>query len=347
MKNFTKIFTSVFCLMSLTGLANADGTSGGGLWSEWKHDDHVLPELYVRSRCTQDPANSKKAIWEIEFKDVGDALVEVKAKDFKYDIPAHDESAGAAQVATKSCSKTPEVKMDGSVPAKGYGYKLTYKDGNLTVKPQDDHKVDWGGWITAGMMGAAAATGTMAENNAKMAEIRAQQQAQQQAAAQARAAQLAQLQAAQLQAQAAQLQAQAAAARQAQSGGGDSTSGPNSGSSSAQGSGNNSRFVSPVNRCLRQEIENHQFGQYSEDYTMVQNLCDFGITVMFTSAGDISGATYLGPGGRDRLPYSPEGARKVGGVELYACAGYGTPYLPDGSQQISNHYKGSYICSRP
>ena len=213
MKNCMKILTSVLCLMSLTGLASADGTSGTGSWSDWKHDDRVLQELYVRSRCTQDPVSPKKGIWEIQFKDIGDSLVEVKGKDFKYDIPAHYQSAGSAQIVTKSCSKMPEVKMDGGVPSKGYGYKLTYKDGSLAVKPHE--KVDWGSWISAGMMGAAAAAGTAAENDAKIADIRAQQQAEQQAAAQARALQLAQMQAAQEQAQAAATE-RAAAQRLAQ-----------------------------------------------------------------------------------------------------------------------------------
>jgi hypothetical protein len=338
MRNFKKLFTSVFCLVSLTaGMAKADNYTKGEEWSEWKHDDRVLPELYLRSRCTPDPANPKKAIWEIQFKDIGDALVEVRGKDFKYDIPSHDESAGSAQVATKSCSKMPELKIDGSVPSKGYGYKLTFKDGALTVKPHDHHKVDWGGWLTAGMMGAAEVTGTMAQNSAKMEEVRAQQQAQQQAAAQARALQLAQW-------QAAQLRAQAAAARQAQSGGvssslGNSSSESNPGSSSARGSGNNSNFVKPVPECVRQELEN--------DLSFVHNLCNIKINVVFTSSGDISGALPLGPGERSRVYYSPEAARRVGGVELYACSGYGSPWLPDGSNQIGTHYNGPYTCSRP
>jgi len=211
---FKKIFTCLCCLMFLVCMADAGDKSESSSWSDWTHDQHVLPELYLRSRCVQDPANSKKAVWEIQFQDVGDSLVEVKDKEWKFDIPAHNQ-VGIAQVSAKSCAKLPELKMDGSVPVKGYDYKLTYKDGTLTVKPHEHHHVDWAGWATAGLMGAAAMSDTMAQNNAQLAEIRAQQQAQQQAAAAARAEQLAQMQAAQQQAQAARAE-QAAAQRAAQ-----------------------------------------------------------------------------------------------------------------------------------
>jgi hypothetical protein len=213
MTNIKKIFISLFCLTFLVCLADAADKSESASWSDWTHDQHVLPELYLRSRCVQDPANSKKAVLEVQFRDVGDSLVEVKDKDWKYDVPAHYQ-VGTAQVPAKSCAKLPELKMDGSVPVKGYGYKITYKDGTLTVKPHDHHHIDWAGWATAGLMGAAAMSDTMAQNNAQMAEIRAQQQAQLQAAAAARAEQLAQMQA-QQQAQAARAE-QAAAQRAAQ-----------------------------------------------------------------------------------------------------------------------------------
>jgi hypothetical protein len=290
MTNFKKIFTSFICLTSLACFANAGDTQESASWSEWTHDGKVLPELYLRTRCVQDPASPKKAVWEIQFKDVGDALVEVKGKGWVYDIPARDE-AGAAQVEAKSCSKLPEVKMDGGVPAKGYGYKITFKDGALTIKPHDKHHVDWGGWLTAGMMGMAAVSGTMAQNNAQMAEIRAQQQAQQQAAAAARAQQLAQLQAAQQAqmaaqqaaaaqraAQAAQVQAQLAAQRAAadqravqsaqaaaQAARGRSSS--NSGGYSGSGSRSGASTPQP------------QAGDLSISQNYVDNYCDNGTTV--------------------------------------------------------------------
>src|SRR5579863_171959 len=142
MTNIQKIFICLFCLMFLACLADAGDKSESTSWSDWTHDQHVLPELYLRSRCVQDPANSKKAVLEIQFRDIGDALVQVKDKDWNYAIPAHDQ-VGTAQVAAKSCSKLPELKMVGSVPVKGYDYKLTYKDGTLTVKPNEHHHIDW------------------------------------------------------------------------------------------------------------------------------------------------------------------------------------------------------------
>jgi hypothetical protein len=213
--NFKRIFASLFCLVSLVCLANASDTPDSGSWSNWIHDEHVLPELYLRSRCVQDPTNAKKALWEIQFEDVGSALVEVKGKDWKYEVPPNQQ-VGTAHFQAKNCSKPQELKMDGRVPVKNYDYKLTYKDRTLTVKPHEH--VDWGGWITAGMMAGAAMTQTMAQNDAQIAEVRAQQQAEQQAAAQARALQAAQLQATYAQQRAAQqqVQAQQAAQQQAQ-----------------------------------------------------------------------------------------------------------------------------------
>jgi hypothetical protein len=212
MTNLNRIFASLFCLVSLVSMANASGSPEAGPWSNWIHDEHVLPELYLRSRCVQDPTNAKKALWEIQFDDVGSALVEVKGKDWKYEVPSNQQ-VGPAHVEAKNCSKPLELKMDGRVPVKNYDYKLTYKDQTLTVKPHEH--VDWGSWVTAGIMGAAAMTQTMAQNDAQIAEIQAQQQAEQQAAAQARALQVAQLQAAYAQQRAAQQQAQAALAEQA------------------------------------------------------------------------------------------------------------------------------------
>lgn len=229
MKNSTKIFASLFSLLSFASVANAGDTSASASWSDWTHDDKVLPELYVRSRCVQDEKNPKKVLWQLEFKDIGDALVEVKGGGFKYEVAAYDQ-AGDAQVKAKTCSAMPEIKMDGRVPSKGYAYKIDFKDGSLTVKPQEHHQHDWGSWLAAGMMGMAAVSGTMAANDAQLAQVRAQEQAQQQAAAMARAQQMAQLEAqtaaqnaayeqrvaAERAARAAQLQAQLAAQQAAQ-----------------------------------------------------------------------------------------------------------------------------------
>jgi hypothetical protein len=192
MKNLKKAICSVVCVLSLTSLVMAADTGYSASWSDWTHDEHVLPELYVRSRCVQDPANPKKAHWELQFKDIGDALVEVHGKGFKYNV-ASNEEAGSAQIKVKSCAALPEVKMGGSVPSKGYQYNLLLKDGALSVQPRERN--DWGGWLMAGMMGAAMASSAMAANQAQAAQLRAQEQAQQQAAAAARAEQFAELQA--------------------------------------------------------------------------------------------------------------------------------------------------------
>jgi hypothetical protein len=144
-------------LLLVCGGSDAKGNPGDdkadARWSSWTHDDKILPELYVRSRCTKDPDNGKKSRWEIQFSDIGSSLVRVKDKDWKFDVRPQ-EQAGNARIETKSCSKPLDLKMDGSVPSKGYAYKLTYKRGTLTVKPHEP--VDWMGYALAGMAGATA-----------------------------------------------------------------------------------------------------------------------------------------------------------------------------------------------
>ena len=196
MNSLRKAISSFFCVLSVASLVvAADTPEDAASWSDWTHDEHVLPELYVRTRCLPDPKNPKKAHWELQFKDIGDALVEVHGKGFKYNV-ASNEEAGSAQIKAKSCAALPELKMGGSVPSKGYQYSLLLKDGTLSVQPREQS--DWGGWLMVGMMGAAMASSAMAPNQAQAApaaQLRAQEQAQQQAAAAARAAQFAELQA--------------------------------------------------------------------------------------------------------------------------------------------------------
>jgi hypothetical protein len=92
----------------------------------------------------------------------------------------------------------------------------------------------------------------------------------------------------------------------------------------------------PVPQCGNPQIEN--------DTLFIVNPCGIAVNVTFTSWGDVWGGMPIGPGERARTGYSGEAVRRVGGVHVYTCSGYGTPVQPDGSPIISGYTGREYAC---
>jgi len=213
-----------------------------------------------------------------------------------------NSEAGTARVTTKSCTKPFELKMDGRVPAKDYDYKISYKDDVLNVKPHENHgHTDWAGLLSAGMMGAATLSQTMAENNAQIQEIRAQQQA----AVQAQAQQVAQMQAQRAQQLAAQMRAAQQLALQEQALAARNSNQLSSEASGSQHTSGQSQGGRPEQRndCLEILGTRTDNNFCSGDPALVvefRNRCSSGIVYKFCTAhtdGSWScGATNLDPG---------------------------------------------------
>jgi hypothetical protein len=94
--------------------------------------------------------------------------------------------------------------------------------------------------------------------------------------------------------------------------------------------------VSPVPNCGR--------AQYQDSTLSIVNPCSITVSVTYTSLGDVSGGTVIGPGQTQRTAYSAQAVAGAGGVHIYTCPGNGTPVEPDGTP-IGSHYTGlEYGC---
>jgi hypothetical protein len=143
------MFLAVTLEASKAGAQSSDNSD----WKDWAHDQNVLSDLSVRSRCVQDPDNTKKSRGEFEFFDGGSSPLQVKGKGWSFEVPA-GEQIGTGVVPVKSCSKALELKLDAGESTRHFDYKAEYKAGVLKVKRRGH--TDWMGLIAAGMEGAAA-----------------------------------------------------------------------------------------------------------------------------------------------------------------------------------------------
>jgi hypothetical protein len=153
-KRMIAVSLFVVLLAATLGVSRASAQSSDDSdWTDWAHDQNVLSDLSVRSRCVQDPDNAKKSRWELEFFDGGSSPLQVKGKGWSFEVPA-GEQIGTGIVPVKNCSKALELKLDAGASARHYDYKAEYKAGVLKVHRRVH--TDWMGLIAAGMEGAAA-----------------------------------------------------------------------------------------------------------------------------------------------------------------------------------------------
>jgi len=94
--------------------------------------------------------------------------------------------------------------------------------------------------------------------------------------------------------------------------------------------------VSPVPGCGR--------AQYEDGTLIIVNPCGMTVSVTYTSFGDVSGGTVIGPGQTHRTAWSGEAVARAGGVSVYTCPGNGTPVEPDGTPIVNRYTGRPYAC---